>query len=212
MRNTLIFLSIILLAAASANATDLNGSLTADNGFMVFVSTDNNVLGTEVASGGNWGSTYNISGITLTPGVTNYLQIEAVNWGGARGFIGNFSLSDSGFQFANGTQYLVTEPGEWLGIYNNGNSTLTPQAWVTPSFDVFSEGYNGVGPWGFRSGVDANAQWIWPSDNNSPGCDSCTVDLFVTLYPTGIPEPGTVLMFGSGIAAVLGALRRRLIP
>jgi len=183
--------------------------MTADNGFMAFLSSDNATLGNQVAAGGNCSATYSFSGVTLTPGVVNYLQIEAVNWGGAGGFIGDFTLSDTSFHFANGTQYLLTEPVEWSGIYNDGNTSVTSQSWIAPTYAVYSEGYNGVGPWGLRGGIDSDAQWIWTSD--SWVCGNCTIDLSVAIYPNAVsPEPGTMVMLGSGILAITGALRRKL--
>jgi MSHA biogenesis protein MshQ len=215
-------LAVALLSVADrAMATDISGNLTADNGFYAYVSTNPLVLGTFVASGGDWGTTYSFSGVTLTPGVTNYLQIEAVNWGYVAGFIGSFTLSDSNFQFANGTQTLVTEATDtaWVGGFNDwSNGPLQP--WVLPTGGVGSFGINSVGPWGYHPAISPNAYWIWPSDSNSWSCGegnanggNCTVDLMTAIYyegPTSTPEPGTLLLFGSGIVALAGAIRRKL--
>jgi hypothetical protein len=77
----------------------------------------------------------------LTPGVTNYLHIEAINYGVVGGFIGDFTLSDTGFQFANGSQTLVTETTHWSGIYNDSNSNPNAQqSWVLPTGGVAISG------------------------------------------------------------------------
>src|ERR1039458_8120985 len=64
-----------------AQATTINGNMTVDNAFYAYVSTNNAVLGTLVASGNSWPTTFSLSA-ALTPGVTNYLQIVAINYGG----------------------------------------------------------------------------------------------------------------------------------
>jgi hypothetical protein len=203
-------------AASLASATTLSGSLTADNAFFAYISTDNSTLGTLVASGNNWPTTFTISAAALTRGVTNYLQIEVINYGLQGGFIGDFTLSDTGFHFANGTQSLSTDTTNWSGIYNSGNSTVVAQPWVQPTAGVVSFGANGVSPWGMRPGISAGADWIWPNDANSlPGgnaCANCTVDLSTVITPgmTVTPEPASLLIFGSGVLAVARVLRRKI--
>jgi hypothetical protein len=38
--------------------------------------------------------------------------------------MGDFTLSDAGFRFANGTQSLLTETTDWVGAYNDSNSLV----------------------------------------------------------------------------------------
>jgi hypothetical protein len=211
-------LAVLAISAANlASATTISGNLTADNAFFAYVSTDNSVLGTLVASGNSWPTTFTISAAALTPGVTNYLQIEVINYGGPGGFIGDFTLSDAGFHFANGTQSLLTETTDWAGIYNSSNSSVVAQPWVQPTGATVSFGANGVAPWGVRPGISATADWIWPNDANSlpsgSACPLCTVDFSTVISPatTTVPEPGSMILFGSGLAALAGMLRRKLI-
>ena len=63
-----------------AQVVTLTGKLTVDNAFNVYVSTSDNVAGTLVASGANWPQTFSLSA-NLTPGVVNYLHIEATDFG-----------------------------------------------------------------------------------------------------------------------------------
>src|SRR5437764_6067297 len=105
--------------APDAQATTLSGNMTVDNFFFAFISTSDATLGTQVASGNNWPTTVGIPATTLTPGVTNYLHIEAINQTGPAMFIGDFSLSDTGFTFANGTQSLSTDTTDWRGGFND---------------------------------------------------------------------------------------------
>lgn len=198
--------------APCAQATALSGALTADNAFFAYVSTDNSVLGTLVAQGGDWGTTFVFNNFALTPGQTYYLQIEAINFGGPGAFIGQFGLSDAGFQFANGTQTILTNTTDWQAIFNDGNSDPnSQQPWVTPTGSVTSLGANGVSPWGLRSGIDSNAQWIDAASNGLNVCGFCTVDFSTTITSNGsaTPEPSTFGLMG-GLAVLLGAVRRRV--
>lgn len=212
------------LGAGFAQATTLSGDLTVDNAFYAYVSTNPSVLGTLVASGNNWMSNVTLPSTALTPGKTNYLQIEAINYGLWGGFIGDFSLSGSGFRFANGSQSLVTNTANWLGIYNDSNSDpSTPQAWVEPTGSVVSQGPLVSYPWdvvcpGCNTGIDPSADWIWPSNAFWPGkygdptygaCQYCTVDLSTAITPVAAPEPATLPLLATGLAGFILVRRRR---
>jgi hypothetical protein len=200
------------ILAANAEASTLSGNLTADNAFFVYISTNDSVLGTLVSQGNNWPSTFSFSD-ALTSGVTNYLHIEAINYGGPGAFIGQFTLSDAGFSFANGTQTLLTNATNWTGVYNDSNSNVVAQNWIQPTGGVTSLGANGIGPWGTISNVSSNADWIWASDANSlPGgstCQFCTIDLSTKIYAT--PEPSSLALMAAGFGLLLacGAKRQR---
>ena len=200
---------ILFLSVASSSATTLSANMTVDNAFFAYISTDDSVLGTLVGSGNDWPTTFSFSS-ALTPGVTNYLHIEAINYGGPNGFIGDFHLSDSNFYFGNSTQTLLTGTDNWFGGYNNDNSSVVPQPWVQVFGGNTDLGVNGVGPWGFRNGIDGNAHWIWPNDNQSSGCGFCTVDFSTPIY-AAVPEPGSLGLIASGFLGVAGVLRRRLL-
>jgi hypothetical protein len=205
-------LAMLIGLGAAAQATTISGDLTADNAFFAFIGTSDSTLGTQVASGNSWPTTFTFSN-ALTPGVTNYLQIEAINYGGPAGFIGTFTLSDTGFSFANGLQTLSTDTTDWTASYNDGNSgPSSPQSWVTPTGGAISFGVNGVGPWGTKTDIDPAADWIWPSDVPSSGpCGNCTVDFVVPILsngPVSVPEPGSLVLLGGGLLG-LGLLERR---
>ena len=184
-----------------AQATTLSGNLTADNAFYAFISTNDAVLGTLVESGNSWPTTYSFSGSALTPGVTNYLQIEAINGGGPGGFIGTFTLSDASFHFGNSGQTISTDTVNWTGIYNDafgdyGSPSVQP--WVTPTGGVAQMTYG----WGTPGGIDPGALWIWSSDSSSGGtaCGVCTVDLSTPIIPevaaTPLPSTWSMLLLG----------------
>jgi hypothetical protein len=210
-------LGVALAGSQAQAAVVLQANTTTDNAFYAYISTNDAVLGTLIGSGNSWPTTFSFT-TALTPGVTNYLQIEAINYGGPGAFIGDFSLvGGSGFQFANGGQELVTDTTDWAGGINNGNSDPNqPQPWVLPTFGVESYGANGVGPWGSVAGVGPTAQWIWPSDPlSTDGCQPldggyCTVDLSTAITPTsGVPEPATWAMMLIGFGLVGLQLKRR---
>jgi hypothetical protein len=231
-------LAITLVAGHAQAAVQLTGDITTDNAFFAFVSTSASTLGTLVASGDNWPVADALSSFTLTPGQNYYLQVEAINgpgdvapsgeWGGV---LGSFSLSGSGFTFANGAQTIDTDTTHWSGIYNDGvggwglTGPQQVQPWVTPTAGVVGEGDNSGStyPWGGPvAGIDTGAQWIWANDALSyPGgqygaCLTCTIDLSTEITYTGpiqgqggVPEISTWAMMLIGFGMVGVQLKRR---
>ena len=188
---TLAFAALAL--CSSAHATTVSTNMTVDNGFNFFISTDDSVAGTPVGAGNDWPTTYSFTGL-LVPGVTNYIHVQALNFGGPGMFIGDYTLSDGSFQFSNGTQTLLTNTQNWLVSSSGFGSN-----YVTP----IDEGLNGAGPWGFRGGIDANAHFIWEAGV----CDTCTLYFSTTITPA-IPEPETYAMIMAGLG-LMGFIARR---
>lgn len=191
-------LGCLVMTATSAFSSTLTMNLNVDNAFDVYISTSDAVLGTLVGSGTNWPTTYSFNAV-LTPAVTNYIHIVAVNSGGPGGFLGDFSISDNLFQFVNTTQSLVTNNVDW-----NFSTTGFGGPYVSPA----DEAPNGGGPWGNIAGVNAGARWIWDPAN----CGDCTVYFQTAITAnagSATPEPTTPLLLAGGIAVLWRMARRK---
>jgi uncharacterized repeat protein (TIGR02543 family) len=149
-----------------ATATNLQATLTVDDDFSLYVSTDDSQAGTYVGSGTavvpppiwSWQRSYSFSA-ALTPGVTNYIHVKGWDLHTLiAAFLGEFTLSDASFKFGNGTQRLVTETSLWkvssagfgVGYYTPdalGGNVATTDPW-----------------WTLVPGIGTDATWIWSTD------------------------------------------------
>ena len=193
-----LVLGVLFVAViAPAKATSISGALNVDNGFVAYISTNDSVAGTQIGSGNNWPNTDTFTA-SLTSGVTNYLHIYGFDQGGIAGFLGQFTLSDTGFSFTNGTQSLLTGTSNW-----NGSLTGFGSGYQTP-IDL---GVNGVSPWGSITGVNGAARWIWVQDAHNANA----VYFSARINSNSVPDGGvTVAMLGLAIAG-LAALRRKFV-
>src|SRR2546421_43057 len=94
---------LLCLGGAIASATNLTGTVSVDNQFSLYLSTDDSQLGSLVTSSTNWTSPTTLN-VSLNPGTTYFLHVVGFNDGGPDMFISSLALSDSGFSFSNGGQ------------------------------------------------------------------------------------------------------------
>ncbi|MGK2924287.1 MAG: hypothetical protein ACSLE2_01565, partial [Lysobacterales bacterium] len=144
----------IMFAQGAIAQTNLDASMTVDNEFIAYISTDDTVAGTQIGSGNDWAVTEQFS-TALTPGVTNYLHIQATDTGAPAMFIGEFTLDNAAFHFANGTQSLLSETTNW-----QVSSTGFGVNYVAPA-DL---GADGTAPWGNIVNVADAAHFLWHPD------------------------------------------------
>jgi hypothetical protein len=198
----------------SAGAATLELNLTGDNQFAVYVSSSDGVLGTLVGSGYHWETTYSFSYPLEGPG-PQYIHVIAVNWtsdnglwrspgtlngtgNNPDGFIGSFSISGSGYKFANGSTTLWTGTTDWRASPAGSTPYSTIPAWTGATGTPQSYGLNGVGPWGTRPSIASGAEWIWSNSDNGNYAEFST-----TIFdPIAVPEASTWGMLLIGFAAL----------
>ncbi len=184
---TLAFSALALTSTAKAGL--IEGNLNVDNKHTVYISTADNVAGVAVSSYYGWQHTDTFSA-ALTSGVDYYLHIQASNDGGPAAFLGDFTLDGSEHVFANGLDTIETNTVDW-SVSNSGWGGYTTAT---------GYGTNGVAPWGFQSGVDSSAQWIWSSSvyNNQ------SAYFTVAIQAVDVPEPSSIAILGLALFAFAG--------
>lgn len=202
---TLCAAAVMLALSPLAHATLLTGTMTADNLYTVYISTDDTIAGTAFGSNSHWPSNHTYS-TNLTAASSYYLHVFAQDTGGPQMFIGEFNLDDALYAFANGTQTLLTNDTDW-----QGNSTGFGDAYT----GIADLGADGTGPWGWRSGIDDNARYIWTSSlsncapyNNDCAYFSTRIDYLGGGTPS-VPEPATGALFAIAFASFALARRRK---
>ncbi|MBS1705831.1 MAG: PEP-CTERM sorting domain-containing protein [Armatimonadetes bacterium] len=185
-------LFVFAALASGAFATQLTLTMVADDFFEAYVSTDDSVQGTLFnKQTGTWQAGAQTGSITLTPGVTNYLHIQARDVFGAPSMIlGQATLSDGGFLFGNGTDTLLTNGADWKVSLTGFGSNYQP---------VVDLGKHGTMVWGSFSGISSDARHIW--SNQTAGEQYFSIPI-----RSVVPEPATMAVLAAGVA---GLVRRR---
>lgn len=215
------------------HAATLDWSVTSDNAFALYLSTNNTSAGTLIYSdlGGpasQWGTAF--SGSVAVSGEV-YINIVGYNYTSSNGLwttpgtpngggdnpaalLGSFTLSAG--TFSNGTTSLLTGIANWSAINVAPLSPDVPTTapsppWTTPTGAPVSFGANGIGPWGTVSGIDSNADWIWASNADPVAYADFSTALSVPLMSVATPLPGTLPLLASALGALglFGWRRRR---
>ena len=241
--------SLAVFSIGQAEATTLTSSVNVDNEFIEYLSPNaNSLVGATIVQEQitwpysvypGWGTTVTNNSATIS-GQSEYLIIQAINTGGPGAFLGDFSLSDTGYQFANGTQSISTGNPNWgvsttgtLGAYY-GTTTGSLGTFVQATI----EAQNGSGIWGSYMGqipgIKASSSWISDSSDGyyNGGSNTsyfetvinCTSNSSCTTYippSTGgsmgsvpiatTPVPAAIWMVGSALAGLIGFGCRKLL-
>lgn len=201
--NKLATLSLLLCTAASAQASSLlSSNISLDNGYELYLSTDDNVEGDLIGMGNNWFETFHDEAL-LEDGVNYYLHVKGYDQGWIAGFLGSFSLSGNGHAFSNGGSSLNTNTVDW-----QGNNT----GWGDAYAQLTNLGQNSSAwPWfdaggGARPGIDGDAHWVWSGDayDNDLAYFSTKISAV-----SSVPLPGAVWLMGSALMGFLGVSRRK---
>jgi RHS repeat-associated protein len=97
----------------------LNATITVDNAFDFYLSTDDTTLGTFIGTGNDWVQNYQFT-VHLIPNVTNYIHVVGNDYGMVAGFAGIFDLTSNTFWFANNTQHLETSDINCWSVSRSG--------------------------------------------------------------------------------------------
>lgn len=163
-----------VLRIASYSSLSVSANITSNDSFFLYISQDDSEEGALVGKGRGWSSIHSINA-NLVPGATNYLHIKCVdNKGPIAAFIGDFSLNDPNFHFADGSRHIVTSEESWRVYIDRFGGTLG---------SVVAIGKNGVGAWSTRFGIDLDASWIW----TRRGADKGTRYFSVPIYYAAVP-------------------------
>jgi len=193
-----LFSLFLLVIVGGVGATALTSTISMDNGYEAYLSTDDTLQGTQFASYNNWNTAHTAT-TTLLAGTDYYLHVYGYDEGGIAGFLGEFSLSGSDHTFSNDSTSLLTNTTYW-----SGNNT----GWTDSMTTLTDLGQNGVDPWfdNYAPAIDSSARWIWAGDAEDNNIAYFTTTISAAATP--VPEPSTFLLLGSGLAG-LGLYARK---
>src|SRR6476660_9667340 len=198
-----------ITANSAAGAATLNLSVTADNAFSIYLSSNDAILGTPIGTSvggpaGQWAQSFNYAATLSDPNY--FIHVVGTNYNSANGlfdgagttngsapnpnaFLGQFSITGGGYVFANNT--TVTHPSAAVQNFgqNGGNN-------------IWGDAIGGPVP-----GISNQAFWIWSNPDNANYADLSTA-IFSTEAPVITPLPAAFPLFAGGLG-VLGLLARR---
>ncbi len=198
--------SVFLIGIVSfVNATPVTFTFTADNEIEVIQVRDNGLIDKTTAPGTN-----------------------SANWRIADTWVSNLAAGDywAVFEIENFGNFSNGNPAAFLGQIDTGSEVIVSSAsWQIKFNDGSSWGnfgstteygsnggtniwtnVNGGNP---IAGIASNAQWIWGANNFSNG-DFADAKVRTRFTVAPVPEPTTMLLFGTGIAGLVGMRRKRI--
>ena len=221
MRIAVLLLTILCLALTGAAQTIYNDGGIDGN--------DNAIFITGPANPNFLGSVQDISNGFLAAATANPTQLEFGMW-----IASGFTPSSIGYEL--GTGAFGTDVGFGTVALNSGNShflftnglgydvyditipvtgtlmTMNSQYWVSLSNASDSQGNNSTEAWdvpNFGSGGPASCNFR-QSGTNFGDCGLGGESFTLSVPVFYAPEPGSILLFGSGILGLAAVLRRKL--
>jgi len=206
-----------------ASASSITATYTADNATDGVYLID---LATKVVSVGNMTTDWRDTGSTtfgnLAPNQEYALLFHAYNYltdsdHTVTAATNNIFGSNPAALIAQLTGDIIGGPVFSSGTWEYSLSDLSNSA--NNAFAIFNNytnpivstyGANGVSPWGNVGNIDSSALWIWSGQADSMSGNDGSVYLMTEFKTSPVPEPATMLLFGTGLLGLASVIRRKI--